>query len=60
MDSPVADNPNATPATSATPKKPYQKPAFRHEQIFETMALAATLCHAETATPGCHLFALRC
>ena len=23
-----------------TPKKPYVKPAFRHEQIFETMALA--------------------
>ena len=23
-----------------TPKKPYLKPAFRHEQVFETMALA--------------------
>jgi hypothetical protein len=22
------------------PKKPYQKPAFRHEKIFETMALS--------------------
>jgi hypothetical protein len=24
----------------AGPKKPYQKPAFRHEQVFETMALS--------------------
>jgi len=23
-----------------TGKKPYQKPAFRHERVFETMALA--------------------
>ena len=25
---------------AAAPKKPYQKPAFRHERVFETMALA--------------------
>jgi hypothetical protein len=32
-----------TPRASAScdaPKKPYLKPAFRHEQVFETMALA--------------------
>ncbi len=27
-------------ATHDAPKKPYIKPAFRHEQVFETMALA--------------------
>jgi len=27
-------------APGDAPKKPYIKPAFRHEQIFETMALA--------------------
>ena len=28
------------PATGRIePRKPYQKPAFRHEKIFETMAL---------------------
>jgi hypothetical protein len=27
-------------APGDTPKKPYLKPAFRHEQVFETMALA--------------------
>jgi hypothetical protein len=25
---------------SDKPKKPYQKPSFRHERVFETMALA--------------------
>ncbi len=25
---------------SASPKKPYQKPAFRHERVFEQSALA--------------------
>ncbi len=28
------------PGTRATTKKPYLKPAFRHEKVFETMALA--------------------
>lgn len=32
--------PNTTPATTGTPKRPYQKPAFRHEPVFETMALS--------------------
>ena len=27
-------------ASGDSPKKPYVKPAFRHEQVFETMALA--------------------
>jgi hypothetical protein len=29
-----------TAASSDAAKKPYLKPAFRHEQVFETMALA--------------------
>lgn len=32
-------NPGAEPAVESA-KKPYVKPAFRHEQVFETMALA--------------------
>jgi len=28
------------PTSGNTQKKPYLKPAFRHEQVFETMALA--------------------
>ena len=31
--------PGPEPAAEST-KKPYVKPAFRHEQVFETMALA--------------------
>ncbi len=27
-------------ASRGSPKKPYLKPAFRHERVFETMALA--------------------
>ncbi len=27
------------PADSRGPKRPYQKPAFRHERVFETRAL---------------------
>jgi hypothetical protein len=30
----------AVPGTPSSSKKPYQKPAFRHEKVFETMALA--------------------
>jgi hypothetical protein len=29
-----------TPDQSGKAKKPYQKPAFHHERVFETMALA--------------------
>lgn len=29
-----------TPGLQDSAKKPYLKPAFRHEQVFETMALA--------------------
>lgn len=36
------DQAKAPPASASgdSPKKPYLKPAFRHEQVFETMALA--------------------
>ncbi len=39
---PGTPNPQTTPVTSGTPKRPYQKPAFRHERVFETTALT---CH---------------
>jgi hypothetical protein len=29
-----------TPSSVGSAKRPYQKPAFRHERVFETMALA--------------------
>ncbi len=39
-------------AESKPPKKPYQKPSFRHERIFETMALS---CGKINSTQGqCH------
>jgi hypothetical protein len=31
---------SATKGVSAKPKRPYVKPAFQHEKVFETMALA--------------------
>lgn len=33
----VSDNP-----TDAVPKKPYEKPSFRYEQVFVTSALSCT------------------
>jgi hypothetical protein len=33
-------NPPSSPESGGGSKKPYQKPAFRHERVFETMALA--------------------
>ena len=32
------DKPETAP--SSKPKRPYEKPAFQHENVFETMALA--------------------
>jgi hypothetical protein len=41
------------PRTAETKKKPYEKPAFRHEQVFVTTALA---CGKVTVTQsGCGL-----
>ena len=37
------------PPAGAAAKKPYQKPAFQREQVFETMALA---CGKVNATSG--------
>jgi hypothetical protein len=40
-------------AEGKLPKKPYQKPSFRHERIFETMALS---CGKHDSTQQqCHL-----
>jgi hypothetical protein len=35
----TSTNDRANPERMASPKKPYQKPAVRHERIFETQAL---------------------
>ncbi len=37
------------PMQAVKGKKPYQKPSFRHEQVFETMALS---CGKITGTLG--------
>jgi hypothetical protein len=34
------DHSSDTPRTAATSKKPYEKPSFRHEQVFVTTALS--------------------
>jgi hypothetical protein len=42
----------SAPGRSNQKKKPYQKPAFRHERVFETMALS---CGKIASTQGsCH------
>jgi hypothetical protein len=38
-DDPTGEQPDA-PDADGTARKPYQKPAFSREQLFETMALA--------------------
>jgi hypothetical protein len=42
-------NPTSDKPQGARVKKPYQKPAFRSERVFETMALA---CGKISATSG--------
>lgn len=37
---PEQDKESQLPRAFSTRKKAYAKPAFRHEQVFETMALA--------------------
>jgi hypothetical protein len=39
---------NSTPKAAQT-KKPYTKPTFRHERVFETMALACGKIHPTQA-----------
>jgi hypothetical protein len=34
------DSSSDTPRTAETTKKPYEKPSFRHEQVFVTTALS--------------------
>jgi hypothetical protein len=44
----------SNPAAEGKPlKKPYQKPSFRHERIFETMALSCGKLNSTQAQ--CHL-----
>lgn len=46
------DNPPRNPSDKAGTKRPYVKPAFRHEKVFEVMALA---CGKVTSVAGpCH------
>jgi hypothetical protein len=43
---------DAASAAGAKPRKPYQKPSFQRERVFETMALA---CGKVSTTQGqCH------
>jgi len=46
---------STTRSREATPtaRKPYQKPSFRHERIFETMALACGKIHPNN--PNCKI-----
>jgi hypothetical protein len=37
--------PEKAPSQSGKRKKPYQKPSFEHERVFETMALACGKLH---------------
>ena len=41
------------PLDMGTAKKPYRKPAFRHELVFETMALACGKVNQTQA--ACHM-----
>lgn len=43
--------PAESPARTSA-KKPYQKPAFRHERVFETMALSCG--KVQTTQGSCH------
>ncbi len=36
----MSDESKETKVPAASEKKPYVKPAFRHEKVFETMALS--------------------
>jgi hypothetical protein len=49
-----SNQPNASVAGDprAYPKRPYVKPAFRHEKVFETMALACG--KVQNSQSGCH------
>ena len=49
---PDADRPHSESEEQNATKKPYQKPAFRHERVFETRALT---CGKVQNTQGqCH------
>jgi hypothetical protein len=52
MEPSMEDTANTTAATVGAAKRPYQKPAFRHEQVFETMALTCN----KVPTRGCGSF----
>jgi hypothetical protein len=43
---------NEEPQPAAIAKKPYEKPAFRYEQVFVTSALN---CGKVASEAGCHL-----
>jgi hypothetical protein len=36
----MTETTNTTPGAASITKKPYEKPSFQHERVFETMALA--------------------
>ena len=49
---PDADRPHSESEEKSTTKKPYQKPAFRHEKVFETSALSCG--KVQTTQSSCH------
>lgn len=42
------------PCAAANPKKPYEKPAFRHEQVFVTTALSCGKVGSGTSACSIH------
>jgi hypothetical protein len=46
---------NEKPQTTATSKKPYEKPSFRYEQVFVTTALACGKITTEMSGCGLNL-----
>jgi hypothetical protein len=52
MRQPEGTNPPANPLEAKPARKPYQKPAVRHERVFETNAL--TCGKIQQTQYGCH------
>jgi hypothetical protein len=46
------DLPSAEPRPAAIEKKPYQKPDFRHEQVFVTTAMSCSKLFSEGNCAG--------
>ena len=47
-------NDTSEPTLAATPKKPYEKPSFRYEQVFVTTALSCGKVSSGRSCAGSH------